>query len=107
MRLGLVCIYIYIYFMYNMWNSCAEEHIISIIKSYHFIYFSSGSSFCLSYTQFTRSTNCLDRNLDCNLDRDPEDIPVYTGHSLFNKTNCNTLLLVVHRNPPNIWIKIV
>ena len=41
-------------------------------------------------TQFSRSKNYLDRNLDCNsysdLDHDPEDVPVYTGHSLFNTT---------------------
>ena len=32
--------------------------------------------------------NYLDRNLDfnlnCNLDLDPEDVPAYTRHSLFN-----------------------
>ena len=38
-------------------------------------------------TPFTRSKNYLDRYLDCNLDRDPEVVPVYTGHSLFNTTN--------------------
>ena len=32
---------------------------------------------------FTRSKNYLDleSNLDCDLDRDPEDVPVYMGHS--------------------------
>ena len=39
-----------------------------------------------------------------------EDVPVYTGHSLFNTTMRITLLFIVqslfHRNPPNIWIKI-
>ena len=27
-----------------------------------------------------------DRDLNHNLDRDPEDVPVYTGRSLFNTT---------------------
>ena len=37
-------------------------------------------------TPFTRCKNDLDRNLDCDLDNyldcDPEDVSVYTGHSL-------------------------
>ena len=55
----------------------------------------------------------LDCDLDCDLDRDPEDLPVYIGHSLFNTTKRITLLLIVqsllHRNPPtsNVWIKII
>ena len=53
----------------------------------------------------------LDRNLDCNLDSDPEDVPVYTGHSLFNTTKRITLLFiaqsVLHHNPPNSLIKII
>ena len=57
-----------------------------------------------TFTPFTRSKN----HLDCNLDRDPEDVPVYTGHLLFNTTKRITLLFTVqsllHRNPPNIWI---
>ena len=53
----------------------------------------------------------LDRNLDCDLDRDPEDVPVYTGHSLIHTTKRITLFFIVqsllHPNPPNIWIKII
>ena len=54
--------------------------------------------------------NYLDRdqdcNLDCKLDCQPEDVPVYTGHSLFNTTKRVTLFFIVtpllHRNPPYI-----
>ena len=64
---------------------------------------------------FTRSKNYLDHDLDCNLhcnlDRHPEDVPIYKGHSLFNTTKGITLMFIVqsllHRNPPNIWIKII
>ena len=45
------------------------------------------------YTPFTRSKHYLDRF--CNLERDPEVVPVYTGHSLFNTTKRITLLLIV------------
>ena len=45
------------------------------------------------------------------LDHDPEDVPIYTGHSLFNTTKHITLLFIVHSlllcNPPNIWIKMI
>ena len=45
------------------------------------------------------------------LDRDPEDVPAYTGHSLLNTTKCITLFFIVqsllHRDPPNIWIRII
>ena len=62
-------------------------------------------------TTFARSKNDLDRDLDSNLDRDPEDIPVYTSHSLFNITKRITLLFIVcsllHRSLPNIWIKMI
>ena len=55
------------------------------------------------YIQFTRSKNFLHRN--------PEDAPVYTEHSLFNKTKLIKLLFIVqsllHHNPPYIWIKII
>ena len=51
------------------------------------------------YIPFTRSKNILDRDLDSNLnsdlDLDPEDVPVYTRHSLFNSTKCITLSLMV------------
>ena len=44
--------------------------------------------------------------LDCNLVNDPEDVPGYTKHSLFNTTKRITLLFIVQsllrRNPPNI-----
>ena len=33
-----------------------------------------------SYTLFTQSRNYL----DCDLDRNPENVSVYKGHSLFN-----------------------
>ena len=50
-------------------------------------------------------------NLDHDLDRDPEDAPVYIGHSLFNKTMLITLLLIVqsllNHNSPIIWIKFI
>ena len=65
---------------------------------------------CVSYPVYT-GHNYLDRDLDSNLERDPEDVPVYMGHSLFNTTKRITLLFIVqslsHRNPPNIWIKII
>ena len=50
----------------------------------------------------TWSTNYMKGNLDC----DAKDVPVFTGHSLFNTTKRITLLFIVqhslHRNPPNI-----
>ena len=67
----------------------------------------------MSYIPLTWSKPYLDLdcNLDCDLDHDPEDVPAYTGHSLFNTAKCNTLLFIVqsllHHNPPNIWIKII
>ena len=54
--------------------------------------------------------NDLDRNLDFDLYSDLEDVPVYTGHSLFNTTKRITLLFIVYsllqRNPAikvHIW----
>ena len=44
-----------------------------------------------SYTPFTQSKNYLNRDPDSIL----EDVPIYTGHSLFNTTNCITLLFIV------------
>ena len=62
------------------------------------------------YPVYTEKTY-LDSNLDCDLDLDPEDLPVYTRHSLFNTTKRITLFLIdqslVHRNPPYIYIKII
>ena len=59
-----------------------------------------------TYTLFTWSKNDLDRKLDYILDRNPEDVPVYMGHSLFNTTKHITLLSFVrallHRNPSRI-----
>ena len=52
----------------------------------------------------------LDNNLNCDLYRIPEDVPVYMGHSSFNTTKCIIFFIVqslLHRNPPNIWIKII
>ena len=38
----------------------------------------------------------------------PEDVPIYTGYSLFHTTKRITLLFIVQSllncNPPNIWI---
>ena len=71
---------------------------------------------CVSvlYAVYKRSKNDLDgnldSNLDCDLDGNPEDVPVYTGHSL-NTTKRITLLFIVQSflrsNPPNIWIRII
>ena len=66
-------------------------------------------------TPFTQSKNYLDRdldsNLDYNLDRDPEVVPVYQGHLLFNTTKRITLLFIVQtlldRNLNNIGIKVI
>ena len=48
---------------------------------------------------------------DCDLDCDPEYVPIYTRHSLFNTTKQITLLFIVQSllycNPPNILIKII
>ena len=50
-------------------------------------------------------------NLDCNLGRDPEVVPVYMGHALFNTTKRISLLFIVqsllHRNQHNILIKAI
>ena len=68
---------------------------------------------CQTNTTFTWSKNDLDRNLDCELDHDPEDVPVNRVHSLFNPTQRIKLLFIVqslillHGKPPNIWIKII
>ena len=65
----------------------------------------------MKYTLFTSSKNYLELNLDCNLDPNPEDVPVYMKHSLFNTTKRITLLFItqsmLHRNPPNIWIILI
>ena len=59
------------------------------------------------YTPFTRRKY----DLDCDLDGNPEDVPDYTGNSLFNTTKHITLLFIVesllHCYPPNNWIKII
>ena len=36
----------------------------------------------------------LDRDLNCNLYRNPEDVPVYTGHSLLNTKSA--VYIVIH-----------
>ena len=69
----------------------------------------------LEFIPYLKGPNYVDHNPDCNLDcyldHDPENVPVYAGHSLFNAIKCITLLLIVqsllHRNPPYIWIKII
>ena len=38
----------------------------------------------------------LNSNPDCDLDRNPEDVPVFTEHSLFNTTKRITLFFIVH-----------
>ena len=52
-------------------------------------------------TSFTRTKiiqiRDLDSYLDCYLDRDPEVVTVYTGHSLFNTTKRITLFSIVQR----------
>ena len=62
-----------------------------------------------NYTEKNDLDHDLDCNLDCYLDLDPEDAPVYTGHSLFNITKSVTLLFIVqsllhvHPNPPTVF----
>ena len=59
------------------------------------------------YTPLIHSQKYLYRNPDCN----PEDVPIYMGHSLFNTTKCITLLFIIqsflHCNSPNNWIEII
>ena len=54
-----------------------------------------------SFTPFARSKQMY-HNLDCDLDRNAEDVPIYMGHSLFNTAKPKILLLIVqillHRN---------
>ena len=52
-------------------------------------------------TPFTRRKNYRDRDLD----RNPEDVPVYTGHSLFDTTKANHN--IVHCSVIDIWIKTI
>ena len=63
------------------------------------------------YNPCIQSKNDLDGNLDWDLDRDPKDVHIVTGHSLFNTTKRITLLFIVwsleHCNPPNILIKFI
>ena len=72
----------------------------SFLLDFFLRYLSAGVS--LSNTPSTQSKNC-------NLDRDPEDVPVYTGHAFFNTTKHITLLFIVQSllYLPNIWIKII
>ena len=73
--------------------------------------FSTTSAESYHLYPFTRSKNYLGSDLDFDLDRDPDDVPVYTGHSFCNTTKCTTLLFIVqsllHRYLPNIWIKVI
>ena len=51
--------------------------------------------------------NYLDHDLDCDLSSNPENVPIYTGYSLFNTMYIILLLIVqslLHSNLPNIWI---
>ena len=41
----------------------------------------------MSYTPFTQSKRFSDH--------DPEDVPVLTGHSLFDTTKCNTVVFLI------------
>ena len=63
------------------------------------------------FTTLTWSENYRDCDLDCNLECDPDDVPVYTGHSLFKTTKLITLFFIVqsllHCNPPYIRIEII
>ena len=36
----------------------------------------------------------MDCNLECDLDRDPDEAPVYAGHSLFNMTKSVTVFII-------------
>ena len=62
-----------------------------------------------NYTEKKDLDRDLDCNLDCYLDRNQEDAPIYTGHSLFNITKSVTLLFIVqsllhvHPNPPTVF----
>ena len=67
-------------------------------------------------TLFTRSKNYLDRDVDskvdCNLDRDPEGVPVYSEHSLIIVQHNKAHHIVVHcsvivTSQSIIWIKII
>ena len=53
----------------------------------------------VTYTPFTRTKiiqiQDLDSYLDCYLDRDPEVVPVYTGHSFFITTKRITLFFIL------------
>ena len=78
-----------IYFLFVLGDYLCESHYIYIIILKMICY----------KAPFTRSKNYLDRyldrNLDSDVDRDNEDVPVYTGHSLFNTTKPITLLSIV------------
>ena len=64
-------------------------------------------------TLFTRSKNDLNRdlycNLDCNLDPDPEDVSIYETFIVqYNKVHHLFIVhSLLHRDPHNIWIKII
>ena len=89
-----------------------ERYIISLQNTSAFVYTSNYVCVC-TYTTFIWSKKYLDhdldRNLDYELDHDPEDVSIYTGYSLFN-TKRITLLFIVQsllpRNPPKSGLKL-
>ena len=85
-----------------------KQWMLNIVQIYHFCgHVIKHRIYCPVYTV----QNYPDRHLDRYLHRDPEDAPVNMGHSLFNITKIVILLFIVqsllHRTPPNIWIKII
>ena len=60
---------------------------------------------------FTQRKNYLDHDPDCNLDADLDHNPEMYSFTRFNTTKHITLLFIVqsllHRNPPNILIKLM
>ena len=65
-------------------------------------------SYNKSYASFSK--NDLDHDLDNrNLDHDLEDVPIYTGHSLFITTKhiVNHCSVIVSSQSTYIWIRII
>ena len=94
----------------HLWICFIWKHIV-----FNKLWYKNNQTWSFSYTRFTWTKIIqipdLDSYLDCYLDRDPEVVPVYTGHSSFNTTKRITLFFIVqtmlHRNPDNIGIKVI
>ena len=90
--------------MTSLCSKCVD--IVGAFGIMTFMFFYSRKALRCEHEPVYMEQNYLDRNLDCN----PKDVPVYTGHSLFNTTKRITLLFIVqsflHCYPPNIWIEI-